>query len=95
MSKLMKNILLVGIGVVLTLSGGAIAEPLNDAKRACGLAGLTNAYSLFNQVAGRVVAASHYVQKPVTGRNKYGFPVPDTVKTAREGKRRSDFLHNL
>jgi hypothetical protein len=93
MSKLMKNILLVSIGVVLTLSGGAIAEPLRDAKRTCGFADLTNAYSLFKQVAGRVVATSQHVQKPVTGRNKYGFPVPDTVKTARESKRRSAFLH--
>lgn len=88
MNKLLRKLLPVCVCGIFTLSGIANADSLSVITRVYNLAELTEAVSLLKQLGARWESRAQYLPAPVVGRNKYGYPVPDPVKTAHEGKRK-------
>lgn len=91
MTKLLISLLLACVGFSASI-GYSNAGPLTDADCAYNLTALTKAFSLLQRLVVRVNFESKYIPELVVGRNKYGYPVPDPVMTAHEGKLRPGFL---
>lgn len=88
MKKLLKILFPFCVCGIFTLSGTANADPLSDITRVYNLIELTKTVSLLKQLGARWESKAQYLPTPVIGRNKYGLPVPDPVKTAHEGERK-------
>jgi hypothetical protein len=82
MNKLLKILVLVFLCGLFALNRSANAVPLCDFSRAYNLTELTKTFSLFKQLSAHVDSKIQYLPKLSMGRNKYGYPVPDPVKTA-------------
>lgn len=90
MNKLLKILWPVCVCAIFTVGGHANADTLFGVDRARNLTELPKAFSLLKKLVARVSLGAKFLPKPVAGRNKYGYPVPDLVRTAHEDRRKSD-----